>query len=375
MAAQNRRLVVVGAGFAGLACARAAAARGVSTTVVDVRPGPGRGIRTTGILVKEAADHWEVPGHLTRKIPGVRLYSPSLRWLDLERPGYYFLATDTPGLLKWWAREASRQGAELRWGCPFRGAHRRADGRLELTGLDLSCDFLVGADGARSAVARSLGLSSNAEFLVGLEAEAHGVEGVAEDRLHVFLDSELAPGYIGWAVPGVDGTQIGLAARGTERPDLALFLSRLGTVLDCSRIRVDSYRAGLIPVGGPLRKISERNAMLIGDAAGWVSPLTAGGIHCAVAWGRDAGIAVADFLLDRGPHPAVSMRRSVPTFRCKRWLRRLFDLNPPNPLYDLLLGNRGIRLAAQLVFFHTRGVFSREAWADWTAIRRTEGTG
>jgi flavin-dependent dehydrogenase len=340
--------------------------------VVDARPGPGRGIRSTGILVKEAADHWEVPRHLTRKIPGVRLYSPSMRRLDLNRPGYYFLATDTPGLLSWWAREASRQGVELRWGSPFLGTRPRADGRTELTGLDLSCDFLIGADGARSAVARSLGLDTNDRFLVGLEAEAQGVRGMAEDRLHVFLDSELAPGYIGWAVPGVDGAQIGLAARGNERPDLELFLSRIGTVLDCSRLTIDGYRAGLIPVGGPLRRFFRDNAMLIGDAAGWVSPLTAGGIHCAIAWGRDAGVAVADHLLDRGPHPARPMRPRVPSFACKLWLRRLFDLRPPNRLYELALGNRAARLAAQLVFFHTRGVFSREAWADWSAFRRSE---
>ena len=55
-------------------------------------------MHTTGLLVKEAAQEWEVPGWLTRKIHGVRLYSPALESVDLESPGYYFLATDTAGI-------------------------------------------------------------------------------------------------------------------------------------------------------------------------------------------------------------------------------------------------------------------------------------
>jgi flavin-dependent dehydrogenase len=106
-------------------------------------------------------------------------------------------------------------------------------------------------------------------------------------------------------------------------------------------------------------------SLLVGDAAGWVSPLTAGGIHTAIEWGRLAGIAVADHLLDGGPLPHQAMRRSIPSFRCKRWLRRAFDLDFPNPVYDRILASPLLRQLARLVFFHHRGVMSREAWRDW----------
>ncbi len=370
--AGERRLVIVGAGYAGLACAGAAAARGLATTVLEARPAPGVGVRTTGILVKEAADAWDVPRRLTRKIHGVRLYSPSLRSLDLERPGYYFLATDTPALEVWWAREVARRGSEIRWGRPFRGGRLRPDGRIELVGHDLTCDVLVGADGTRSSVARDLGLQHNTELLVGIEVETVGVGGMPDDRLHVFLDSRLAPGYIGWAVPGVHGVQIGLAARGSSRPNLAGLLSRLERVFDLSRMEIRGHRAGLIPVGGPLRATTRGNVLLIGDAAGWVSPLTAGGIHCALAWGRRAGVAIADFLLDGGPHPGRVIGRHVPKFTCKRWMRRLIDLRPPNRLIDLALGSRAVRTVARLVFFHHRGLLSRDGWAAWFGRLRAQ---
>jgi hypothetical protein len=49
-------LVIVGASFAGLACARAAAIRGLRTLVIEAKTDPGARISTTGIIVKEAAD-------------------------------------------------------------------------------------------------------------------------------------------------------------------------------------------------------------------------------------------------------------------------------------------------------------------------------
>ena len=65
--------------------------------------------------------------------------------------------------------------------------------------------------GARSGVARTFGLGRNRRLLVGLETEYEGVRGVDPDRLHVFLDSQIAPGYIAWVVPGLGVTQVGLA--------------------------------------------------------------------------------------------------------------------------------------------------------------------
>jgi len=52
---------------------------------------------------------------MVRRIHGVRLYGPSLRWIDLDAPGYYFLATDTPALVRWMAGRADgRRRASMR---------------------------------------------------------------------------------------------------------------------------------------------------------------------------------------------------------------------------------------------------------------------
>jgi flavin-dependent dehydrogenase len=357
-------LAVVGAGFAGLACARAAALRGVRTVVLDRKACAGEKIHTTGILVKEVADFFDVPRQWTRKISGVRLYSPNLDSIDLHAPGYHFLATDTAGVLRWMAEQAAEAGAGLRWSAGYAGAYEEGSG-VVLPGHDLKACFLVGSDGARSAVARDFGLGENRHFLLGVEAEWDGLRGVDEDVLHVFLDSVLAPGYIAWAVPGVGVTQIGLALRGRSTPRLDDLVVKLGKIFDFSRAREISRRGGLIPCGGAVSPWHRSRVMLLGDAAGTVSPLTAGGIHPALELGRMAGVALADHLLDRGPHPARVLLKSMPSYAVKGLLRLAFSLTPPpNALYDGVLRQTVFRKFAQTVFFHHRGLLSPAAWQD-----------
>lgn len=360
---RHRDLIVVGGSFAGLACAQAAASRGVDTLVLERRMTPGQSPHTTGLLVKEVADAWDVPRRLTRKIHGVRLYSPSLHHVDLASPGYYFLATDTTALLQWWADEARRAGASVQCRMPYVGARRTGD-HIHLTKHDVTCDYLVGADGARSRVAEDFALGRNRHLLAGLEAEYEGVTGLEEDRLHVFLDSQLAPGYIGWIVPGVGVTQVGLAGRKPCRLDLDAFVAKVSKLFDFSRAKITSHRAGVIPCGGPVRRMGDDRVMLIGDAAGLVSPLTAGGIHCAIHYGRMAGLAICDHLLDGGADPVRAMRHQLPSFAFKRLMRAAFDLRPANWFYDLAIDSPLAMRIAQVVFYHHRGLLSPQAWRD-----------
>jgi phytoene dehydrogenase-like protein len=101
---------VVGASFGGLACANALAHAGLAVTVLEKRADVGEKLHTTGILVREAVDEIQLleglPPGLVRRVDGVRLYAPNLRSVDLDAPGYYFLATDTPGVMRWLAAKA-----------------------------------------------------------------------------------------------------------------------------------------------------------------------------------------------------------------------------------------------------------------------------
>ncbi len=106
--------------------------------------------------------------------------------------------------------------------------------------------------------------------------------------------------------------------------------------------------------------------MLVGDAAGMVSPVTGGGIHTALHFGRRAAQLVSDYLGDRGTHPVAQLVREAPRYRSKLILRRLLDAAPPNALINALLMTGPAQAMAQRLYFHSRagGAESFEAWEE-----------
>ena len=359
---------IVGASFAGLSCATALARAGFNVLVAEKKSDPGEKLHTTGIIVKDAIDQIplldSLPAELVRRIDGVRLYAPNLRYVDLYAPGYYFLATDTPLLMRWLAAQAEHAGATVLCRAPFQSAER-IQGGLDLGPLGTT-RFLIGADGPNSRVAQCLRLGRNAKFLFGVEHEYEGVLIADSDKLHCFLDRRIAPGYIAWVVPGVGVTQVGLARRAGRRQlsteaAMSALLNKIAGLFDFRDRQPTSIRAGMIPCGGVVRPVAANRVLLVGDAAGMVSPVTAGGIHTALKHGLAAGNAVADFLAGRREDPSHWFVRSYPRFRTKRLLRFLFDHFQSDLIFNLLLNTRPMRTAAGIVYFNHKGVFNPRA--------------
>src|SRR5262245_31815127 len=170
---KNVDCVVVGASFAGLGCATALARAGMRVTVLEKKADPGEKLHTTGIIVKDAIDQVALldglPADLVRRINGVRLYAPNLRSVDLAAPGYYFLATDTPQVMRWLAARAEEAGAHIAYRTVFENAERTRSG-FDLKGIG-TARFLVGADGPSSRVAKTCRLGQSKNFLFGVEYE------------------------------------------------------------------------------------------------------------------------------------------------------------------------------------------------------------
>ncbi len=356
-------LIVIGGSFAGLACAQSAAGSGLKTLLLDKKKTADAYTQSTGIFVKEIADAMNLPSHLRRRISRIRLYAPNMDFIDLESPNYYFFATDTRHVLGWMANEASAAGVHLSHQQAVHSIHQH-ETEVVLPKQGISSRYLVGADGARSKTARLLALGTNKQFLLGVENEIEGFENADRDCLHVFIDPDLAQGYIGWLVPGVHSLQIGLATRYPNKPDIGAFRYKLARYFGGS-LAILSKRGGFIPCGGVVTPYANGVACLIGDAAGMVSPLTAGGIHPAIETGHALGDAVSRFINDGGRAPHLQIAEVVPSFRIKRELRRGYDLINPSPeLFNRVVANPLFRRMAEVIFFHHRGLFSLDAWKE-----------
>jgi flavin-dependent dehydrogenase len=114
----------------------------------------------------------------------------------------------------------------------------------------------------------------------------------------------------------------------------------------------------MIPCGGKLPRVFADRVLLVGDAAGLVSPLTAGGIHTALRYGGLAGAAAAEWLRGRGPQPAESLRGRYPGFALKRALRWTFDRLQSDRLTEWALRSEAAKRVVGRVYFHRRSAAS-----------------
>jgi flavin-dependent dehydrogenase len=332
---QEFDVAIIGAGLAGLHLARRLGATGARVLLVDRKPTLTYAVHTTGIFVRRTLEDFEFPADcLGPVIRHVTLYSPRGRPLELESPRTEFRIGRMGRLYAELLNRCRDAGAQVRLETCYAGSEPTPEGsivrlRMRQRESRIRTRFLVGADGATSHVAADLGLSRNTSWLVGIETVYRNVPLHGAPRLHCFLEPRLAPGYLAWAAHDGDEVHLGVAGDPSRfQPLSALreFVQLAGGFLDMSHARFAEQRSGRIPMGGVLPQIANRRGLLVGDAAGAVSPLTAGGLDPCLRLSDVATDVVRQYLDGGDPEVLVSYdgRRFRAGYRTRRMLRGLF---------------------------------------------------
>jgi len=368
--------IIIGAGLAGLQCARLLGRRGLSVLLVDRKSSLDTSIHTTGIFVRRTLEDFYIPADcLGPAISDVTLYSPSRRAMALKSDHEEFRIGRMGRLYSHYLEECLRAGVE--WMPGTRYAEQRSVKHELLIRLDRGRDgrqssrwvttrYLVGADGANSRVARDLNLDLNQEWIVGVEDVLTNIPLNGPPRLHCFLDPKIAPGYLAWVAHDGEETHIGVggyAALFDPVRALNQFRSNLDGILDLSEARDVERRGGRIPVGGVLRRIASTEGLLIGDAAGAVSPLTAGGLDPCLRLSTLAATVIAEYLAtgDAEVLQAYSGELFHARFASRLWMRRLVSTVRQPALIELACA--GMRLPV-VNWFAWHVFFGRGSFPD-----------
>jgi geranylgeranyl reductase family protein len=158
--------------------------------------------------------------------------------------------------------------------------------------------YLIGADGANSAVARAAGLRRSKVTAAAVEAEATAPPAVF-DRFHAnpaFIFGVARLGYA-WIFPKADHLSVGAAIL---HPRPGEIQSAVRRVAERYGIPLDGVQVHGHPLPLHLRRepVAAGRVLLVGDAAGLVDPLSGEGIRMAI---KSAHLA-AQAILQDVPH-------------------------------------------------------------------------
>ena len=216
-----------------------------------------------------------------------------------------------------------REGARVRT-----VEHRRR--RLTLAdGTGISYRVLVGADGANSQIRRLIAPGYNEKNFC-VEASATEPDDYGPVRVYF----SVIPGAYGWRFPkgGYDAVGMGgEIVRGRDmKAMLEEFSRKVGAPVEPARIR-----GAMIPNGRYLRRPWREGLLLVGDAAGFIDPVTGEGIYFALLSATYAAAAVAALFREGRSFAetyAADIRRIHALMDSGNRFRRIFYLPALQPL-------------------------------------------
>src|SRR5438094_20946 len=151
----------------------------------------------------------------------------------------------------------------------------------------------AGADGANGVTARTLGLGG--EIVPGVALEGNVRYGVVPHDVYkgrMVIELAILAGGYGWIFPKGDHVNVGVGGWASEGPLVRSRLRELCTVYGIDPDDVTELRGHRLPLRRPTTKLGRGRALLVGDAAGLVDPVSGDGIYEAFVSARLAAEAI-----------------------------------------------------------------------------------
>jgi geranylgeranyl diphosphate/geranylgeranyl-bacteriochlorophyllide a reductase len=280
-------VAVIGGGPAGAVAAAEMSRAGFSTILIErnlenVKP-------CGGAIPLGLIEEFRIPAELVeKKLSHMRARSPKGRVIEMRMPNGYVGMVRREIFDVWLRGEAKKAGAVIAEGLVKTVAHA-GDGFVITTLNDkippLRARRIIGADGANSKTAEKLGFPDNDLKVIAMQQRFRYTPEIEKfrDIVEIWFDGEVSPDFYGWIFPKSDHLAIGTGTEDNRHNIKKLqkrFIEKIGLT---EKPYLDE--AAKIPMK-PRRSFSQEKAILVGDAAGLVTPANGEGIFFAMRSGK-----------------------------------------------------------------------------------------
>ncbi|MDQ3670289.1 MAG: geranylgeranyl reductase family protein [Actinomycetota bacterium] len=196
------------------------------------------------------------------------------------------------------AEQAAGAGADFRDGLKVTSMEADAAGVVATAaGERIGADTLVGADGVNGFTARALDLGGNRALGVALEGNLPNEKtDAARYRGRAVLELGVVPGGYGWVFPKGDHVNVGIGGWEEEGPRLRAELQRLCAEHGARVEDLEEIRGYRLPLREPTSVLARGRALVVGDAAGLIDPVSGDGMFEGFLSAQYASEAVLDVL-------------------------------------------------------------------------------
>ena len=291
-------VLVVGAGPGGGATALHCARAGLNVILIEDHDEIGTPVHCGECLSDLAVSNLNlnIPEDvISKRVNGIRVLFPDGTAKQLSEPGYVL---EKHLFEQWIAEQAVNAGATVHLSHKLMGMERITDGDKfrgwHCTGkganFPIDAKIVVDASGVAGICSKLLNLNPRPKVIAGMQYEIQNVP--TDNYLDFYIWPEYAKeGYL-WMIPKCDGrANVGLVTENRKGAvkDLDAFIEnthfkKLTKENPPWRSGSNNVRGfgGTIPISGPHERTHSDGLMLVGDAAGFTSPLFEGGSHLAL---------------------------------------------------------------------------------------------
>jgi flavin-dependent dehydrogenase len=195
--------------------------------------------------------------------------------------------------------DAGKFGAELLEQHKLKAIHFKEEIILETTQGEISCKYLIAADGVLGPTAKLAGWEETRKTIPALEYEIE-VDQESFERLsqEARFDIDAIPKGYGWCFPKKNHLSVGVGTFEKRKVNLRSYYQEYLKTLGIKEVRSEQAHGFQVPVSPRTDGFVRNNVFLTGDSAGFADPLTAEGITNALYSGALAGQAIAKHFED-----------------------------------------------------------------------------